>query len=145
MRRDGLVGFAMQYQGPKGDLVPLVASHRPGEPEARLFEGPEEALRDLDQYVGSAALDAGGRYLAVSSPRGGVVQVWELETARPVCAARIADGCGVAGTPTPGLFLASSGAGGGFAIDAASGRCTPLGAPALQALHWDHHIVPRLA
>lgn len=145
VRRDGLVAFAMQYQGPRGDLVPLVATHRPGAAEARLFEGPERALRDLEQYVGSAALDAGGRYLAVSSPRGGVVQVWELESATPVCSAAIADGCGVAGTPTPGLFLASSGAGGGFALEAASGRCTPLDAPALQALHWDHHIVPRLA
>lgn len=142
IRRDGLVAFAMQYQGPRGDLVPLVATHRADEAEARLFEGPESTLRALEQYVGSAALDAEGRYLAVSSPRGGVVQVWELESARPICQVAIPDGCGVAAMGSPGRFLASSGLGGTFMIEAAGERCTPVAAPALQALHWDHHIEP---
>ncbi|MEX2630221.1 MAG: DUF1513 domain-containing protein [Tistlia sp.] len=143
VRRDGLVAFALQYEGPRGDLVPLVATHRGDAPEARLFQGPERTLRALDHYVGSAALDAGGRYLAVSSPRGGVVQVWDIETAAPVCSATIPDGCGVAALSGSGLFLASSGAGGAFLLEAASGTCRPLEAPALQALRWDHHIVPR--
>lgn len=145
VRSDGLVAFAMQYEGPRGDLVPLVATHRGAAAEARLFEGPEPVLRRLDQYVGSAALDSSGRYLAISSPRGGVVQVWDVETALPVCEAGIVDGCGIASLGEPGLFLSSSGAGGAFVLDAVAGDCTAIPAPALGALHWDHHIVPREA
>lgn len=144
VRNDGLVAFAMQYQGPRGDLVPLIATHHGTSPEARLFEGPETALRALEQYVGSATLDAGGRYLAVSSPRGSVIQVWEVESARPVCEASIADGCGVAAARQPGVFVTSSGVGGTYILEAPSGRCTPVAAPQLDALRWDHHIVPSL-
>ncbi len=143
VRADGLVAFAIQYQGPKGELVPLAGTHRPGEPALRLFAAEPAVLRQLDNYIGSAALDCSGRYLATASPRGGTIQVWEAESGRPVCAPEIADGCGVAATEVPGVFLASSGLGGTFVVEAGSGRATPIAAPALQALRWDHHIVRR--
>ncbi|SMF81382.1 hypothetical protein SAMN06265365_1401 [Tistlia consotensis] len=145
VRADGLVAFAMQYQGPRGDLVPLVATHAAGARAPRLFEAPEAALRALEGYVGSATLDASGEFLAVSSPRGGAIQVWEVESARPVFTAAIADGCGIAATGAAGGFLASSGVGGTFLLEAVAGRCRPVASPALEALHWDHHIVPAAA
>src|SRR3546814_9716026 len=82
--RDGTVAMALQYEGPSGDLVPLVCLHRPGAPALQPLDLPEALLRDMRNYCGSAAVDAAGRVLAVSSPRGGLSLFWALEAGRPV-------------------------------------------------------------
>ena len=60
--RNGAVAVAMQYQGPRGDLVPLVALHRNG--DLQFLNAPEATLRAMRQYCGSVAFDAGGRIAA---------------------------------------------------------------------------------
>lgn len=137
--RGGMVAAVMQYEGPKGDLVPLVAVHRRGG-EMRLFEGPEPVLQSMKGYCGSAAFDSGGTLLGVSSPRGGVLTFWEAATGRHLSSVAFEDGCGLAAAPEPGAFLASSGTGALSRIDARGGDRRPLPASGPAGARWDNHM-----
>jgi hypothetical protein len=136
----GTVAAAMQYEGPAGDLVPLVALDR-GAGELQLLDAPAERLRRLKNYCGSAAVDSAGRVLAASAPRGGVIAFWDLaEDGAFVGLAEVADGCGIAPAEAPGVFIASSGLGGVFSLDPRSGT-GGAGLPGIAAAdHWDNHL-----
>ena len=130
----------MQYEGPAGDLVPLVAVWRADE-GLRLLPGPASVLRAMKHYCGSVCFDPGGRTIAVSAPRGGLVTFWDVAAAHYLSSARAADGCGVAPGKQPNEFLASSGQGGVVVIDATSGRARPFSVSRLENGRWDNHLV----
>ena len=127
--RDDTVAVAMQYEGPRGDLVPLVALHRPGAAESAPLlplQAAPGVWRAMKQYCGSVCFDPGGRVLAVSAPRGNLVTFWDVGAGVHLRSSRIDDGSGIAPGERPGEFLASSGRGGAAVIDAFSGKATPL-------------------
>ena len=134
------VAVAMQYEGPAGDLVPLVAVWR-GVEGLRLLRGPAAVLRAMKHYCGSVCFDPSGRAIAVSAPRGGLVTFWDVGAGRYLSSARVPDGCGVAPGKEPNEFLASSGPGGVVVIDARSGRARPFSVNRLQNGRWDNHLV----
>jgi len=134
------VALAMQYEGPAGDLVPLVGVHRRGA-RVRLFDAPPDVLRAMRHYCGSIAFDTGGRVLAVSSPRGHVVTLWDGARGNHLASVPVPDGSGVAPAPEPGRFLASSGQGGVVLIDARAGSARPLPGAFLRGGKWDNHMV----
>ena len=136
--RDGRVALGMQYEGPRGDLVPLVGLHRRGH-EIVLFDSPEPALRAMRQYCGSVAFDASGRIVAASAPRGNVITLWDARRGNYLCALPVADGSGVAPTGIGGRFVATSGQGGAFFVDA-RGSHRPLDAAYVRAERWDNHL-----
>lgn len=136
--RDGRVALGMQYEGPRGDLVPLVGLHRRGH-EIVLFDSPEPALRAMRQYCGSVAFDASGRFVAASAPRGDMITLWDARSGGYLCALPVADGSGVAPTGIAGRFLATSGQGGAFFVDAWGSR-RPLDAAYVRAERWDNHL-----
>lgn len=138
--QDSTVAIAMQYEGPEGDSVPLVALHRPGHTALTLCEAPAAAWRGMRQYGGSVAFDRSGTVLAVSSPRGGVIGFWDT-AGRYVRSVALEDGCGVAPAARPGEFLASSGLGGVVHIDARNGTTEPVNAEFLTAGYWDNHLL----
>jgi len=70
--------------------------------------GDEGAFRS---YVGSVAIDRAGRYIAATSPKGGMVGLWRLSDGRCLEGFRLADVCGLAATDEPGTFWATSGYG----------------------------------
>jgi len=134
------VGIAMQYQGPTGDTVPLVGFHgREGAIE--LAEAPAPVNRRMRNYCGSAAVDAGGRVLAVSAPRGNLVTFWSLAERRFLGHVAVEDGCGVAAAGGPHEFMISSGAGDVFRYDAATGRLSPVASAYTAAARWDNHLL----
>ena len=137
--RNGTVAAAMQYEGPRGDIVPLVALHREG--RLRLLEAPGAVLRAMRQYCGSVAFDAGGRIVAASAPRGNIVVFWDAGTGVWLSLAPVPDGSGIAPAGRPGEFIATSGRGGAFLIDARSGAARPLTSGFLAAGRWDNHLV----
>lgn len=137
--RGGMVAIAMQYEGPAGDRVPLIATHRRSR-SMELFEAPPEVLRAMRHYCGSAAFDASGRVLAVSSPRGGIVTFWDARHGRYLSSASVPDGCGVAPAARAGHFLVSSGQGGMVEAEATSGRARMV-ATGFAAGRWDNHLV----
>ena len=141
--RDGAVAIAMQYEGPRGDLVPLVALHRAGAAgSAPLMplKAPPGVWRAMKQYCGSVCFDPSGRLLAASAPRGNLVTFWDAGAGTHLRSARIDDGSGVAPGERPGEFLASSGHGGGAVIDAFSGKATPLDNAFVKTRRWDNHL-----
>ena len=137
--RRGRVAVAMQYEGPEDDDVPLVALHDApaGAASLRYLPIPDGHRRAMRQYCGSAAIDRRGRHLAVSSPRGDRVLVWDLEQETMVRMATARDVCGVAPQPAGG-FLASNGLGQLFRMQT-GGPIQDLAARS--AFQWDNHMV----
>ncbi|HRW14115.1 DUF1513 domain-containing protein [Amaricoccus sp.] len=132
IRSDGMVAFAMQWEGEEGAAPPLLGLHRRGEP-ARLAPAPLAHELAMQGYAGSIAFSGDGTEVAVTSPRGGRVHRFSDrgDFLGPISRA---DVCGLA-AHRDGL-LASDGLGGLIAIEA--GRPRPL---ARCDRAWDNHIV----
>lgn len=139
LRGDGTVGVALQDEGPKGDMLPVVAFHRQGERTLDLAAAPHGVARRLNGYAGSAALAADGRTLAISAPRGGLITFWDVERRAFIDTCRITDGCGVAPLGKHD-FIATSGQGGAFRLDHHESRL--LSGPFARQRQWDNHLIP---
>jgi hypothetical protein len=137
--RHGRVAVAMQYEGPEPDEVPLVAldDAPAGAGELQYLPMPEVQRAAMRQYCGSAAVDGSGRYLAVSSPRGNRVLVWNLQQPALVQASEARDVCGIAAAGPAG-FVASTGLGQLFRLQAGS---EPDILASIGRLQWDNHMM----
>ncbi|MGH6947595.1 MAG: DUF1513 domain-containing protein [Kiloniellales bacterium] len=138
--KDGLVAVVAQYEGPKGDQVPLIAFHD-GRGALRPLEGPAAALRAMKHYCGSCAFDSSGTVLGISSPRGGVAVFWDAAEGRLLHSVELPDVCGIAPGEEPGTFLVSSGLGGVFRVASSGAVARLTGAALLDASQWDNHMV----
>lgn len=135
----GRVAIAMQYEGPEEDDVPLVALHdaSSGAKTLRYLAMPAEQRAALQQYCGSATVDSSGRYLAVSSPRGNRVLVWDMDREELVQVGEARDICGIAPQAGTG-FYASNGLGRLFKLQT-GGQIEDLATRS--RLQWDNHMV----
>jgi hypothetical protein len=133
LRADGLVGFAMQWQGETGTAPPLLGLHRRGNAPV-LASAPLADELAMQDYAGSIAFSGPGDELAITSPRGGRLHRFSDSGAFLGPVSR-PDVCGLA--PLTGGYLASDGLGGLLAIGSE-------GTTALNRLPcaWDNHIVP---
>ena len=104
----GTIWFGGQYEGPRTDPVELVGRSRRGE-DLALLPAPPGGYETLRGYVGSVVASADGSRVAVTSPRGGLLIVWDARSCRVLETHRIADVCGVA--PAKRGFVASDGKG----------------------------------
>ncbi len=138
--RDDAVCLALQNEGPRNRLVPLVGFQQ-GAAEIALAETPAAVLKSMRHYCGSAALDESGRYLAVSAPRGGRITFWSPKERRYLAEVSVADGCGLAPAGGEGRFLVSSGLGRLFVYDVTSGEERALYSEASGSLAWDNHLL----
>ncbi len=102
-------------------------------PSVRLCAAPQAQLRAMQGYIGSVAFATGQREVAVTSPRGGLVQMFDAAGGQYLRSDSIADACGVA--PCRGGLLVTSG----------TGDLYRLGGDAARAAHpdlmWDNHLV----
>ncbi|MFO7482226.1 DUF1513 domain-containing protein [Oceanibaculum nanhaiense] len=135
---EGETVIAMQYEGPSNDLVPLVGLARPGR-DIEMLDMPDAAWSRLRNYCGSAAVDAAGKILGVTSPRGGRALFWEAATRQPLQSLDLADGCGLAAAPVPGRFIVSNGLGALVEYDPLNGRTRALDS-GFAGARWDNHI-----
>ncbi len=129
----GQVAFGMQWQG-NGVAETLVGIHSLGE-DPVLMRADSNQMRDMHGYVGSIAFSADRRIIAVTSPRGGMIQQYDVTKAQITAEQSIPDVCGIAGK-TDG-FMATSG----------NGEITQLQhdgnhRSAVAAMRWDNHLVP---
>ena len=138
--QNGVVAFGMQYAGPKSDHVPLVGVHEPGG-SLKVFSGPDRIFRAMKNYCGSVEFDSTGSVIATSSPYGGIVAFWEAESGKFLSSVDIPAVCGVAPTPGPGKFVATSIHGGAVSIDAATGSSSKITGSSINAPGWDNHLV----
>jgi len=133
VRRDGLVGFAMQWEGEPGSATPLLGLHRPGRAPV-LAQAPLADELAMQGYAGSVAFSGEGGEIAITSPRGGRLHRFSDDGAFLGALSR-ADVCGLA--PMGNGYLASDGLGGLVAIEAAAPT-----ALARADCAWDNHLVP---
>jgi hypothetical protein len=101
------VWFGCQFRGAEGS--PQLVGYATLDGDIRLIELPDDALRNLRNYVGSLARSASGDLIAVSSPEGDTILAIDAATTRPVYTAPLKEGCGIA--PDGAGFIASSGLG----------------------------------
>ncbi|OSP55927.1 DUF1513 domain-containing protein [Pseudoruegeria sp. SK021] len=132
IRRDGLVAFAMQWEGAENAATPLLGLHRRGAPPV-LAAAPLADELVMQGYAGSVAFAGDGTEVAITSPKGGRVHRFADDGAfiGPVSRSDI---CGLA--PTRTGVLASDGLGGLLAIQG--------GTPTLLSranVAWDNHLV----
>lgn len=135
--RLGSVWFGGQWEGATEVTPPLLGRLR----RNGVLESVATAAIDgnLANYVGSVASDAGGRLIAASSPRAGAVVLLDASTARIIDVVTLTDGCGLAGTATPGRFIATSGNGAITALDVTATAASeePL---RTATVRWDNHL-----
>jgi hypothetical protein len=111
----GDVAAALQDSADVPDLdYPLGLLHRPGG-APRWLAAPDGGWGRLRGYCGAASVDRGAGLIAMSSPRGNCVGLWD-ESGAALEALAIHDGCGLSATGTAGEILVSSGSGELFAI-----------------------------
>lgn len=128
----GQVAFGMQWQG-DADVSGLVGTHTQGAP-ATVLHTPHEQTRSMQGYIGSIAFGADDKTIAVTSPRGGVVQTFDAGTGKFLNAQPCVDVSGV----TFGKA--------GFIITSGSGLIQNLGHHAgpvtrQENLAWDNHLI----
>jgi len=129
---DGLVAFAMQWQGAAAH-PPLLGLHRRGA-EATFLSAPDAAHRGMENYAGSVAISGDGRLAAISSPRGGRVQMFDIAEERFAGEVACADVCGLA--PGADGLIATAGTG---EIVGFSGAKQVWRSAHRQ--NWDNHLV----
>jgi len=132
LRGDGLVGFAMQWEGEPGEATPLLGLHRMGAAPV-LAEAPLADELSMKGYAGSVAFSADGSNVAITSPRGGRMHRFAPDGAF-VGAVTRTDVCGLAAHPDG--FLASDGLGGLLAVSDGTVRVL-----AKAPCAWDNHLV----
>lgn len=131
--QDGRIGFAMQWQGAAGEMVPIVGTHAPGE-GLRLLGGGDPRVLNLSGYGGSVSFSPDGARLGVTSPRGNILQLYDSRTAAVIQEHRLRDVCGLA------WF------GGGFVATTGDGRLLHPGRDdglnrEFADLAWDNHLI----
>jgi hypothetical protein len=131
VRADGLVGFAMQWEGAAGAGTPLLGLHRLGD-LPRFASAPLGDELVMQGYAGSIAFSGNGEEVAITSPRGGRLHRFSA-SGEFLGAVSRADVCGLAAHPEG--FLASDGFGGLIAVTADGAR--PLAATDHA---WDNHV-----
>ena len=124
------VAFAMQWEGDPAEAVPQLGLWAPGG-AAQVIAPPDGEAVAMQGYAGSIA--AMGNRIAMTSPKGGVVMMFD-SAGGYVATHRRADLSGVAATATG--FMATDGQGAIWACDDAG--LTPLSRN--QTL-WDNHLV----
>lgn len=127
---DGVVAFAMQWEGDLTDDAPLLAVHTRGAEQPLRF-AEAASIRRMHGYLGSIAASGDGRTLSVTSPRSGTLLTLDLASLSLLETIPLADVCGVAGTAQG--FLATTGTGLVTRAGADTGKT--------HAIHWDNHLI----
>lgn len=131
--RLGNVAFGMQWQG-DGEVDTLVGLHKVGQ-AVRLMKASLNEVRQMQGYIGSIALSADGKMIAVTSPRGGLVQYYDVASGSHSGSLVIPDVCGVAVVGNSLVLSAGTG----------EMRRVTSGTPSMLKrvdLSWDNHLVP---
>lgn len=131
-----IIGF--QYQGEPFNQVPLIATHKQGQ-SLQFLWAPEPVNLAMKHYVGSACFDKSGQFAMLSSPRGNLVTLWDMQNNQFIDKVNCYDGCGLASSKA-GVFLISNGAGDIFEYDLLSQQKTPLNIKGLPKQSWDNHM-----
>lgn len=132
VNQNGSVAFGMQWQGdgPAEFLVGIHVRDRPLE----IMKADSQAIRELENYIGSIAFSADGGRIAATSPRGGKLQIYDAHSSELLEVLSLKDVCGV--SVGGGSFIATAGNG-----VVCSGLDEQTGFARAFDLAWDNHLV----
>lgn len=105
--KTGQVTFAMQWQGDT-EPIGLVGTHKRGEIPV-ILSVPHDRIRDMKGYIGSIAFGADNTTIATTSPRGGMVHLFDEQSGKFLKSHKATDASGVA--PSKTSFVITSGLG----------------------------------
>ncbi len=133
-RSDGLLAFAMQWQGDTGQHPPLLGLHQRGE-NPRLLSAPSLSQARMLGYAGSVAFSPDGSLVAITSPRGSTLHRYDTRTGNFVDEFSLPDVCGLGNGPSSMVFTTGTGQ---------IGRMLPSGTRTVShhQCQWDNHLVP---
>lgn len=114
---------------------PMVFSHRAQQPLKALQAEPETWLAQ-QHYIASVAMNPSGTRALTTSPRGGVVNLWDVAQGHLLNQFRVNDVAGAAYLSVSGGFVVSNGLGQLFRV----GDSLELIAQA-SLTRWDNHLV----
>lgn len=129
---NGTVAFGMQWQGDTAE-PPLAGLHSRGS-KPRSLVASDADLRAMQGYVGSIAFTADDTQVVVTSPRGGLVQRYGVQSAALKDSTSLIDASGVA--PASTGVIVSTGTGQLVAVGGAED-----GIRHRSGLKWDNHLV----
>lgn len=138
VNQHGRVALGFQYQGEMWDQVPLVALSRIDQPELEYLPIPEEVRARFKQYCGSVCFDSSGEILAISTPRGGLVAYWHVDSKTFLGIENCRDVCGLVATDKPHEFLLTSGIGSQLKNNPVQNVSKLI--KKHPKLHWDNHL-----
>ncbi|BFM48569.1 DUF1513 domain-containing protein [Marinomonas sp. THO17] len=134
----GTVALGFQYQGPLWDRVPLVALSRLDQTELEYLPIPEAIRQRFKQYCGSVCFDRSGDVLAISTPRGGFVAYWHVESKTFLGVDNCRDVCGLVAHNHSHEFILTTGNGKQFSTNPVQNRIQMINKQA--DVHWDNHL-----
>ena len=120
--------------------APLGFLHKPGERLAWM-EPPQGGWGRFRGYCGSAAVDLAGGLVAMSSPRGNCVGLWDGASGAFADIAAVHDGCGISATDGADRLLVSSGGGELFTLARGSDDATHFGPAEPSEFRFDNHLL----
>ena len=134
----GDVAAALQDSADVPDLeFPLGFLHRAGS-APRWLAAPQGGWARLRGYCGAAAVDSDAGVIAMSSPRGNCIGLWDKRGAA-LGALDIHDGCGLSATGIAGQVAVSSGSGELVTVAGNAAQPSLLGANG--EFRFDNHMV----
>ncbi len=131
-RADGLVAFAMQWEGAGTEHPPLLGLHERGR-APRLLSAPHQP--EMKGYAGSIAFSGTGAQVAITSPRGNVAHVFDVATGTLTHRVEATDICGL-GKVRDGFAFTT---GRGVVGQSKGQRNETL---ARHDIQWDNHLIP---
>ncbi len=132
VRSDGLVAFAMQWQGDLSAGRPVLGVHQRGQtPE--LMSVPRAEALTMKGYGGSVVFWGKGQRLAVSSPRGNRVQLFDVAARQVTGKLELDDVCGLG--VLGDALVASAGTGEVFQVHQQATRLWQ------SDVAWDNHLI----
>jgi len=140
---DGTVALAMQVQrvvAGHENTVPLGAIHKPGE-SIRLLDNPQSLIHQMDDYMGSVAVNSKHRLAGFTSPRGNLVVFWNIDSGELAGYHQLSDVCGLAVTSDQQNFVISSSFGQIRKISATTLIEDKAARIQLSDTRWDNHLL----
>lgn len=138
VNEQGTVALGFQYQGDIRDQVPLVGLSRVNQPHIEYLPIPEDIRIRFKQYCGSVCFDKSGEVLAISTPKGGLVAYWHIDSKTFLGIENCRDVCGLVATDNAHEFLLTSGAGAQLTSNPVQNSNKMI--KKHTNIHWDNHF-----
>jgi hypothetical protein len=96
MHDNGTVMIGIQFQGERHINVPLVLTHKRGDPNFSPLTMPNNQWQRFHQYIASVAVDSERNHLCVTTPIGGCAAIFDLTTRTLIDVVSLPDCAGAA-------------------------------------------------